>query len=573
MPTKLITRLAIVVIVAIGFGCGQEAEKAAFRPLAQETSLSEHTKEFEKSVIRVTDGIYTAVGYGLANSILIEGTDGVIIVDTLESQETAASVREAFSAVSSKPIKAIILTHNHVDHIFGTSAFTNDQDIPVFAHATTTDYIDRLLSVLRPIIGTRSMRMFGNFLDDAALVNAGIGPRLNLDAASTIGLVRPTRTFEETLEVEIAGVKIELYFAPGETDDQIFVWLPEKHVLLPGDNFYRAFPNLYTIRGTPYRDVNDWVDSIDRMRRFRPEHLVPSHTRPISGSDKIQSILTDYRDAIQFVHDQTVRGMNMGLTPDQLAETIRLPPHLEASPYLKEFYGTVEWSVRSVFDGYLGWFDGNPTNLFPLSPGAYAERFVELAGGETALTDRSVEAVAEGRHQWALELTDQLLTHNPDNQAALAARVEALTALGEKQSNPNARHYYLTRAAELDQGLVFGEQSKPNPELLRSLPLDGFFKMLRVNLDPVAAQSLDRSVGFVFPDSGEAYTVHVRRGVAEVRPELMENTDITVTVDSNIWKEMLAGTRSPALTVTTKCEIEGSTIDFLKFLALFVPDE
>ena len=165
--------------------------------------------------------------------------------------------------------------------------------------------------------------MFGTFLDDAALVNAGIGPCLGIHENSTMGLVRPTHTFEETLEQEISGVRFELVFAPGETNDQIFVWLPDKKVLLPGDNIYQSFPNLYTIRGTPYRDVNKWVESLDKMRALRPEHLVPSHTMPISGADKIYEILTDYRDAIQYVHDQTIRGMNRGLTPDELVETIR----------------------------------------------------------------------------------------------------------------------------------------------------------------------------------------------------------------------------------------------------------
>ena len=154
----------------------------------------------------------------------------------------------------------------------------------------------------------------------------------------------------------------------------------EKKLLLPGDNVYKAFPNLYTIRGTLDRDVLEWARSIDRMRALRPDHLAPSHTRPVSGAERIQGILTAYRDAIQYVHDQTIRGMNQGLTPDELVDRIELPPHLKSHPYLQEYYGTVEWSVRAVFSGYLGWFDGDTAPLSPASPHERAERMAELAG-------------------------------------------------------------------------------------------------------------------------------------------------------------------------------------------------
>ncbi len=253
-------------------------------------------------------------------------------------------------------------------------------EVDVYAHATTSYYIDRVVNVIRPAISLRSARMFGNLLPrgEDGVVNAGIGPFLDL---RTVSLIRPNLTFDDRLEVELAGIRLELVHAPGETDDQIFVWLPEKKVLLPGDNIYKAFPNLYTIRGTPYRDVLDWVRSLDRMRALEPEHVVPSHTRPFSGRDNVRQILTAYRDAIQFVHDQTIRGINRGLTPDELVATVRLPPHLAEHPYLAEHYGTVEWSVRSVFSGYLGWFDGDAATLSPASPAERARGLAELAGG------------------------------------------------------------------------------------------------------------------------------------------------------------------------------------------------
>ncbi len=210
------------------------------------------------------------------------------------------------------------------------------------------------------------MRMFGNYLPEDEMVNDGIGAFLGIDSDSRLFAMPPTHTFSDQLKLKIAGVDIELVHAPGETNDQIFVWLPQQRVLLPGDNIYKAFPNLYTIRGTPYRDVSQWVDSLDKMRQRQPQFLVPSHTRPIVGAEQVDATLQVYRDAIQFVHDQTVRYMNKGLTPDQIVERVRLPEHLASHPYLQEFYGKVDWSVRSIFGGYMGWFDGNSSTLLPL---------------------------------------------------------------------------------------------------------------------------------------------------------------------------------------------------------------
>ena len=196
--------------------------------------------------------------------------------------------------------------------------------------------------------------MFGNALPKEQVENNGIGPFLEIGRdGRKPGLLYPTKTFTDQIEFEAAGHKVQLFHAPGETNDQLFVWLPEKKVLFPGDNFYKTFPNLYTIRGTPYRDLVGWVNSIDLMRYLEPEYLVPSHTRPIVGKENINTLLTTYRDAIQFVHDQTVRLMNLGLDPNEIAERLVLPKHLGDSPYLKEFYGTPEWSAKMFFQDTL----------------------------------------------------------------------------------------------------------------------------------------------------------------------------------------------------------------------------
>ena len=570
---KIMTRAGLLLAAIIG--CNDQGSTSRRLEVGENPDLSAHSSEFKRGVVKVTDGVHVAIGYGLANSILIEGEDGLIIVDTMESAEAARPVKAAFDEISSKPVKAIIYTHNHADHVFGAGVLAGKDQPDVYSHASTIYYLERVVNVIRPIIFRRAMRQFGTMLPEGGVINAGIGPRLISDAETTPALLWPTKTFSgESLSIEVSGVKMELVFAPGETPDQIFVWIPDKKVLLPGDNFYRSFPNLYAIRGTPYRDVMKWVDSLDKMRALNPEFLVPSHTRPISGAREIHDALTDYRDAIQFVHDQTVRGMNQGLTPDEIVERVKLPAHLVGKPYLQPYYGRVDWSVRAIFSGYLGWFSGNATELFPLAPKGRAERMAALVGGAEELLQRAQTASEGGDPQWAVELADQVLMLDPENAAARAVRAAALTALGEAQISANGRNYFLTQALEAEKTLeiVPLDPSKAPVDLLRSFPIDSFMRSLPVNLD--AEKSADKNVvvGFRFTDTGEAYTVHLRSGVAEVQPRFPDKPDIAVTMETLVWKEILSGRRNAAVAFAGgDVEVDGSTIELVKFLLLFRP--
>jgi len=421
----------------------------AFAQSPDAEKLIAHSDEFRKDVIEVTEGVWVAVGYALSNSILIEGDDGVIIVDTTESKRAAAEIKAEFDAITTKPVVAVIYTHNHYDHVYGTEVFIGDGDGEVYAHELLPGLIERRSGEVAAAMLPRNIRQFGVTLPDAARPNAGIGPKLVLDSGVATEYVEPTVLVSDTLEFEAAGVKVKLVHAPGETDDQLYVYLPEKRVLCAGDNWYKAFPNLYAIRGTPYRDVRGWRDSLDRMIEEDVAYLVPSHTRPIAGAENVREVLTDYRDAIQAVYMQTIAGMNRGLGPDELAHEVKLPGDLAEKPHLQEFYGTIPWSVRSIFAGNLGWFDGNPTNLFPLPPTERAEKMIALAGGEAALLQQVRDALEAGEPQWAAELVDHVLAIDPRHTAARRLKGEALVALGNRQISANARNYYMTSAQQL----------------------------------------------------------------------------------------------------------------------------
>ncbi len=260
---------------------------------------------------------------------------------------------------------------------------------------------------------------------------------------------RPTHFFSgERKTLDVAGVRLELAAADGETRDQLYVWLPDRKVLFTGDNFYKSWPALYAIRCTGYRDVRAWIASLTRMIAEDPHYLVAGHTRPVAGREKASETLTNYRDAVASIFEQTIAGMNKGMTPDQLVEAVKLPPEFQDLDYLREYYSNVEWAVRSIFNGYLGWFDGNPSSLFPLSPRQEAERVAELAGGAYALMVAARSSL-DNDPQWTAQLCDHLLALNPGDSDAMRLKADALDALARRLPTATGRNYYMTVAAQL----------------------------------------------------------------------------------------------------------------------------
>jgi len=556
--------------LAASIGCGGPGPLPAPVPGDAGQRLAEHARRFEQRVEQVTEGVYSAIGFALANSILVVAPEGKIVIDTTESLKSAREIKSKFTDISSKPVKAILYTHAHPDHVMGAAEFHEPQT-RVIAHALFEPFLEQQFSALQPALYRRGMRQFGTFLSREDAISAGIGPFLEWSTGEPPRFVRPTETFEAEKTLELAGEQLVLMHMPGETDDQIAIWLPGRRVLLCGDNYYPAFPNLYTIRGTSPRPIAAWIESLDRMRRLRPEFLVPSHGEPVRGAERIQEVLTAYRDGIQFVHDSVLRGVNAGKTPDELVAEIRLPPHLASRTELTEYYGKISWSVRAIYDGYLGWFDGNATNLDPLSVPERARRLVELSGGFDAVSRTADKALDEQEYQWAAELCDLLLALRPDAAGPRQTKARALMGLSQQTHNANARHYYQTQARELMGQIELPARLRVDAVLAESIPLDRIFAAMPSHLDPELAADLELSALFHIKDTGKRYNVLVRRGVAEVfegeppgKPDLLFHVDersykhIALGIDSSFW----------AL-VEGRMLVDGSPLDLLRFGRLF----
>ena len=220
-------------------------------------------------------------------------------------------------------------------------------------------------------------------------------------------------------------------------------------MVMPGDNFFRAFPNIAPVRGARLRTPEDWIASLDKVIELGPEHVVPSHTRPVLGAADARAALAAYRDGIKSILDQTIEGMKRGERPDELVQHVKLPPQLADNPYLQEFYGGVEWTVRGIYADRVGWFDGNATNLFPLPQKDRAAKLVRLIGGPEQVLAQAGEALAAGEFKWAAELADYVLATDSATAAAKRIKAQALTELGERQINAIARNYYLSSAMYL----------------------------------------------------------------------------------------------------------------------------
>ena len=414
------------------------------------------------TLIKVTDRVYSATGYALGNVIYVITDSSVVVIDTTESQSTARATLDEFRKVSQLPVSHIIYTHFHGDHVHGAKVFKgeNTKVIAQAEHVSETAKHNMLLGYNRRL----NYYQFG-----FALPREERGSRLAEDLSATIaaslgiesdtpddkpptprwvsGYIPPDILFDEEYSLEEGGVRFELYHTQGETVDHLMVWMPQERILFPGDLFYWSFPMLASPM-KPDRPVKKWAESLDRMRQLRPSYLVPSHGPPVVGEDVIDETLANYAKAIHYVHDETVKRVNQGMSLEQIREEVRLPDELARLPYLAPRYGRIEWGINGIYRQYTGWYDFNPSNLNPGTSSRFPSAVVEAAGGSKSLVQRAQRAMRDNEPQLVLQLTDVVLGAQPDNRDAHAVRAEALEKLADAAVNDVERNIYLTTAQE-----------------------------------------------------------------------------------------------------------------------------
>jgi len=378
--------------------------------------------EDQPKAVKIRDGVYMVPTAG--NVYMITTPEGNVVIDTA-MQDLAAQAKTALIAENNGPVKYIILTHAHADHIGGI-ALWKEPETQIIAQRNYVEFVN-YVARLEGFFAPRNAAGFSRPQHE-------VGPWAGNYGAK----IEPTIFFDEKYAFTIGGLKFELFSTPGETPDHLTVWIPEYKTAFIGDNYDGAgipepmsVPNIYTLRGTRPRPALDWIKSIDTVLALKPELVLMGHGEPIVGNAEITRRLTRFRDAIQYIHDEVVKGMNAGKDVATLMQEIRLP----ASYGLSEVFGKVSWDVRGIYDGYAGWFDTNPATMYELPPASVYPDLVKLAGGPEPVVRLALEKLAAGKPVETLHLTDVVLAYDQKNQAALAARLKALDYLKDRCEN------------------------------------------------------------------------------------------------------------------------------------------
>ena len=386
--------------------------------------IHEEAEVSSLSVISIADNVHVALGQGPSSMAMIEGPDGLVIIDSLASEEASARVMTAFREISALPVAAVILTHLHRDHSGGLGVVA-EGNVPVYSRVATVAGDDT-----------------GNTFPHQATTAGDDNPPGEIPLAD-IPLRQPITARHP---ISVGGIELELVAAHG--DQQLWLWYPDKGLLFSGDAFYTSFPAIHALHNT-VAETRDWLTTLDAMLEQSPHFLVSSHGYPIIGQQQSVEALKQYRDTIALVLDETLSGIARGMSPEALAATIHLPPELAGQPFLEPRYARLSWAIRAIYADHRGWFDGNPTHLEPLPAAELAARIAELAGGPEPLLENGLLALDNGDYAWAAQLADYLLSLAPEHAAARHMKADALVGLAEQTDTLPARDYYLQAAREL----------------------------------------------------------------------------------------------------------------------------
>ncbi|NMO33443.1 MBL fold metallo-hydrolase [Streptomyces sp. GMY01] len=536
-------------------------------------------------LFEVVEGVYQVRGFDLSNMTIVEGDRGVLVIDPLISAETAAAALALYRRHrGDRPVSGVLYTHSHVDHFGGVKGVIEQEDadggVPVIAPEGFLAHAASENVYAGTAMGRRAAYMYGAALPAGARgrIGAGLG---QTTSTGTTGLIPPTLDVTRTGQSEtVDGVRMVFQLTPGtEAPAELNVHFPDHAALCMAENATHTLHNLLTLRGAQVRDPHVWARYLtEAIQLFGDgtDVVFASHHWPTWGRERVLAFLAEQRDLYAYLHDQTLRMLNQGMTSLEIAEALRMPPALERAWHTHGYYGSVSHDVKAVYQHYLGWFDGNPAHLWEHPPAEAAARYVEFMGGADAVLRRARDSYAAGDFRWVVQVVNHVVFADPGNAEARALQADALEQLGYGSENGTWRNFYLTGALELRDGPVGTPTVAASPDIMRALTLDQLLDALAIRVDGPRSWDADLAIRFRAPDA-DPIDLRLRNGVlihttGTTPGTRAPDTEIALT-EADLRAVLLGSADLTDLAAQGRAEISGDPDTFATlFSHLTVPD-
>lgn len=475
-------------------------------------------------LFEVTDGVYQIRNLDLSNMTIMEGKEGITVIDPLVSAETAKVGMDLYYQNRGKrPVIAVIYTHSHVDHYGGVRGVVDEADVKsgkVKVYAPT-GFMKEAVSeniMAGNAMSRRASYMYGNLLkpDAKGQVGAGLG---TTTSAGTVTLIEPTNYITHTGQKEVIdGLTYDFMMAPGsEAPSEMLWYVEEKGMIEAAEDVTHTLHNTYSLRGAKIRDPLAWSKYInDVITRWggKANIIIAQHHWPTWGNDNVVKLMKSQRDMYRYINDQTLRMANQGLTRDEIAANFKLPSGLAKSWASRGYYGSVSHDVKATYVFYLGWFNGNPATLDELPPVDAAKKYVDYMGGADAIMQKAKADYAQGNYRWVAQVTNKIVFADPHNKDARNLEADALEQMGYQAESGPWRNFYLTGAQELRNGVVKG--ATPNtasPDTVKAMSPEMFFDYLAVHINGEKAANAKAVFNVDLGSDGGKYKLELENGV------------------------------------------------------------
>jgi len=528
--------------------------------------------------------IYQVRGFDLANISFIKGDTGWIVFDPLTTRETArAALQFINEKLGPRPVVGVVYSHTHGDHFGGVRGVVDEADVAsgkvqviagenfmeaaiaenVFAGNAMTRRLQWQYALLLP------RNAFGH-------VDQAIGKNV---ANGSSGLIAPNRIIKDDFEeVTLDGVTMVFQNTPDtEAPVEMNTWFPQFKAFWAAENVTGTIHNIYTLRGAAVRNAINWSKQINvALYKFGPEVEVmfASHSWPRWGKERIQEVLRAQRDAYANLNNQTLHYANQGVTINQIQNVYEVPKSLQQQWAARSYHGDVQNNVRGVINRFLGHFDGNPTNLIPLSPEDSAPLYVEMMGGSARILAKGQELINQGKYLYATEILNKLVFAEPKNQAARQLLADAFEQLGYQAESTSVRNTFLQGAYELRNGLpgTLAPRST-GPDVVRAMTTEQWLDFIGISLDPKRAEGIAFTINLVTPDNGEQYAVEMSNAtLTTIKGFKAPRADLTITVNRADLNQVMMGVASfDDLIRAGKARFDGNRAGFDQLRAILVP--